>query len=74
MTVLCARQLRQQVRRQHPEFWKSARCVHARLDARLEPFEELGSKLGLPPEEREAFLDWYEKAFLEDVTPRGAPS
>jgi len=74
VTVLCARQLRGQVRRQHPDFWKSARPVRARLDDRLKPFDDLGEKLGLEPQEREDFLAWYEKAFLEDVTPREARS
>lgn len=74
VTVLCAKQLRDQIRRRHPEFWNGSRSVHARLDDRLRPFDDLGSRLGLEPHEREAFLAWYEKAFIEDVTPRESES
>lgn len=67
VTVLCARQLREQVRRQHPEFWRSAASVHGRLDGRLESFAGLEFRLGLKSEERDAFLEWYERSFLKDL-------
>jgi hypothetical protein len=73
VTLLCARQLIDRVRRDWPEFVHRRRQDASELEQRLEGIGEVRDHLDLgPPQERVAFLDWFERWFLTKA--EGEPS
>ena len=68
VTFLCARQVRDRVRREHRAFWRDCQAVRAKLEERLDRFPEIRAGLLKEDPEREAFLGWYEKAFLQQAS------
>ena len=64
VTFLCAKQIRDRLRREHLAFWRECRAVQANLDERLDRFPEIRAVILKEDPERESFLGWYEKAFL----------
>lgn len=73
VTFLCARQLREDVARAHPDFLGERLPQAARLDALLARLPEVRDAVAGALEEPDAFLAWYEEAFVKDARPpRGA--
>ena len=71
VTLLCAKQLRDDVVGRHRDFFKTRRKGLAALNRLLAQLPDLKNALPLPDDdERAAFLDWYESAFLR---PAGLP-
>lgn len=68
VTFLCARQIRDRVRREHRAFWKDCRAVQAKLEERLNRLPDIRAGLLQDDPERESFLAWYEKAFLQQAS------
>ena len=68
VTFLCAQQIRDRVRREHRTFWKDCRAVRAKLEERLDRLPDIRAGLLKDDPERESFLDWYEQAFLQQVS------
>ena len=65
VTLLCAKQLRDDVVGRHRAFFKTRRKGLTALDRLLAQLPDLKNALPLPDDdERTAFLDWYESAFL----------
>ena len=65
VTLLCARQLRDDVVGRYRDFFKTRRKGLAALDRLLAQLPDLKNALPLPDDDdRSAFLDWYESAFL----------
>ena len=65
VTLLCARQLRDDVVGRYREFFNTRGKGLAALDRLLAQLPDLKNALPLPEDdERSAFLDWYESAFL----------
>jgi len=74
VTFLCAKQLREEVGRQHRGFLKERKPQTARLDALLARLPEVRQQVAeLGFEEPDSFLSWYEDAFLAEArSPQGA--
>ena len=65
VTLLCARQLRDDVVGRNRDFFETRRKGLATLDRLLAQLTDLKNALPLPDDDdRSAFLDWYESAFL----------
>ena len=65
VTLLCARQLRDDVVGRYRDFFETRRKGLATLDRLLAQLPDLKNALPLPDDDdRAAFLDWYESAFL----------
>lgn len=75
VTFLCAKQVRRELARAHPAFFRSIRERLKPLDASLERTDELRSALvaaeGTVTTE---FLDWYESMFLKQLGGAGSES
>ena len=68
VTLLCARQLRDDVVGRYREFFKTRGKGLAALDRLLAQLPDLKNALPLPDDDdRLAFLDWYESAFLRQA-------
>ena len=75
VTFLCAKQLRDHLRREHPTFFASRRVHLGRLDALLKHLDDVRSDLPLDTAEGDVdFIQWYEKAFMKAVTKVGITS
>lgn len=68
VTLLCARQLLEHVRRHHGELWQHSQAVRGRLEHQLDKLTALRSSLGLDEAEAESFLAWFDKAFVDDIS------
>lgn len=70
VTVLCARQLCDQLARDYPDYWREhredAKALHARFDAAA---SIRGRIAGVGIEEADAFLEWFEHWFLRRAEP-----
>ena len=65
VTLLCAKQLRDDLFGRYRPFFKARKKGLAALDRLLTQLPDLKDALPLPDDDdREAFLDWYESAFL----------
>ena len=65
VTLLCAKQLRDDLFGRYRSFFKARKKGLAALDRLLTQLPDLKDALPLPDDDdREAFLDWYESAFL----------
>ena len=65
VTLLCAKQLRDDLFGRYRPFFKTRKKGLAALDRLLAQLPDLKDALPLPDDDdREAFLDWYESAFL----------
>ena len=65
VTLLCAKQLRDDLFGRYRPFFKARKKGLAALDRLLAQLPDLKDALPLPDDDdREAFLDWYESAFL----------
>ena len=65
VTLLCARQLRDDLVGRHRPFFRTRKKGLAALDCLLARLPDLKDALPLPhDDDRAAFLDWYESAFL----------
>ena len=72
VTFLCAKQLREHLRKRHREFFSSRRQHVAHLDTLLDHLDEVRSDLPLQTADADAeFIEWYEAAFLKAVTQVG---
>ena len=72
VTFLCAKQLRDRLRREYREFFSARKTHLAALDALLGRVEELRDELPLESTGADRdFLDWYEAAFLKQVSNVG---
>ena len=72
VTFLCAKQVRDHLRRRHREFFSSRRQPLAHLDALLDHLDEVRSDLPLDVADTDSeFIQWYEAAFLKAVTHVG---
>lgn len=70
VTVLCARQLVRQVERDAAEFQQAHRDRFRALRSQLTKAERVRDRLSFgTPEERAAFLDWFEPWFLARAKP-----
>ena len=69
LVLLCAKQLRHHVTREHKEFYRENRAVAARLDERLGRLEQVRATLALDGDDAEQFLDWYERSFVRTIAP-----
>lgn len=73
--VLCARQLTQWMRTEHPDYWEArasdARALTARLDAMANAHRDrvASSSADMPP-----FLDWFERWFMRRAKPAETPA
>lgn len=73
--VLCARQLTQWMRTEHPDYWEAraseARVLTARLDNMANALRDrvASSSADMPP-----FLDWFERWFMRRAKPAEAPA
>lgn len=68
LTFLCAQQLYTRIRKGHPDFWRENRDHALRLKEHLKYIPVARSQLPLEEdEENEAFLEWYERMFLEET-------
>lgn len=68
LTFLCARQLRDRLRKSYREFWKDHRDSIEVLDRLVVQLPQLRKKLPLGTEPEDvAFLDWYERMFLREA-------
>lgn len=75
VTFLCAKQVRDHLRRGHRKFFASRRSHLARLDALLNHLDDVRSDLPLDTADADAeFIQWYEAAFLKAVTQVGITS
>ena len=74
VTLLCAKQLRDNVVGRYREFFRARRKGLAALDRQLARLPDLKNALPLPDDdERAGFLDWYESAFLRPARLPGEP-
>ena len=65
VTLLCARQLRDDLVKRHRPFFGTRKKGLAALDRLLARLPDLKDALPLPDDDdRATFLDWYESAFL----------
>ena len=72
VTFLCAKQLRDHLRKRHREFFSSRKKHVAHLDTLLDHLDEVRSDLPLETADADAeFIHWYEAAFLKAVTHVG---
>ena len=68
VTFLCAKQVRDQVRRKHRQFWKDYKNVAGQLDERLARLPGIRDSLLPDDPERDRFLEWYERMFMAEAT------
>ena len=72
VTLLCARQLRDNVVGRYRDFFNTRRQGLAALDGLLAQLPDLKNALPLPDDDdRSDFLDWYESAFLRPASLPG---
>ena len=70
--LLCARQLIQELRRDHAEFWREHGPDAKRLQEQLDTAQGLRARLmEVDPFEMPSFLDWFERWFLQRARPVG---
>lgn len=74
VTVLCAKQLCDDVAREHGPFWKAPENGADELLAVLEERHELRTRLAQQSEEMPSFLDWFDTEFLRRAKPLEAAS
>jgi hypothetical protein len=77
MTLLCARQVLGRVRSRYPEFCQANRSRVRRLEELLGKTRTVREKFEFgQTEEREQFLDWYERMFFKEfpVLSEGRPA
>lgn len=68
--VLCALQLVQELRRENSEFWREHALDGKRLQEQLGLTQSLRERLiARDPVEMPAFLDWFDRWFLQRATP-----
>jgi hypothetical protein len=68
--ALCARQLVQELRREQAEFWKEHKDDAAGLQERLDAALAVrGQLIARDPETMPAFLDWFDRWFLNRAAP-----
>jgi len=67
--LLCAKQLRDRVKREYREFYRDHRSVTTRLDERLGRLDQVRAELGLAGDDSQQFLDWYERSFVREIKP-----
>jgi hypothetical protein len=68
--LLSAQQLVQQLRRENIEFWREHALDSKRLQEQLRITEILrGHLISRDPVEMPAFLDWFDRWFLQRATP-----
>ena len=70
ITFLCARQLNDQLKKGHREFFRGRREQTGRLDSLLEHLSEIRNSLRESKDMRE-FMDWYEPIFLKGPVAEG---
>ena len=74
VTVLCARQLRDALVKEFPDFFAERARQVEELDRRLERLPMLRARLDLADvPKQQAFLEWYEDAFLTDLSAESRP-
>ena len=66
VTFLCARQLRDRVKAEFPEFWKTNLAQAKRLEDLLATIPQHRQHIEIDSGADE-FLDWYEKSFLGEI-------
>jgi hypothetical protein len=70
LIVLCAQQLVQELRRENSEFWREHALDGKRLQDQLSVAQSLREHLiARDPVEMPAFLDWFDRWFLQRATP-----
>ncbi len=70
LIVLCAQQLVQELRRENSEFWREHALDGKRLQDQLSVAQSLRERLiARDPVEMPAFLDWFDRWFLQRATP-----
>jgi hypothetical protein len=67
--ALCARQLRDELVRAYPEFWRAHAAEATKLDAAVLQAERVRSSLPAEDPSIPAFLDWFEGWFLKRAQP-----
>ena len=67
--LLCAKQLRDHVKRAHKEFCQQHIGVAERLDERLERLGQARGALALETDDADQFLAWYERSFVREIPP-----
>lgn len=67
VTFLCAKQLRVNLKRNHREFYAETKKAWPRLDAILDKIPEIRTGLLGDDNKEQAFLKWFEPAFLKDL-------
>lgn len=71
--LMCARQLCQELAREHAEFWSDHRRDTRALDASLSCSNEVRERLvAKAPETMPSFLDWFDRWFLKCAKPLNA--
>ena len=68
VTFLCAKQVRDRVRRKHRQFWKDYKKVAGQLDEQLARLPAIQDLLLPDDPERERFLEWYRRMFMAEAT------
>jgi hypothetical protein len=70
LVSLCARQLLQELGRDHVEFWRENRSDNERLQEQLQALAHIRARLiSRNPTEMPAFLDWFDHWFLKRALP-----
>jgi hypothetical protein len=70
LVALCARQLLQELGRDHADFWREHQIDTERLQEQLQAVARIRDCLiGRNPPEMAAFLDWFDQWFLKRATP-----
>jgi hypothetical protein len=68
--VMCAQQLVQELRREQGDFWREhasdGKCLQEQLGVAVSLRERL---IASDPAEMLAFLDWFDRWFLQRATP-----
>lgn len=68
VTFLCARQVCDEIRREHPQLWEEHPDGASRLDARLAALDIVRQRVPVAPADAQrGFLEWYETAFLRRI-------
>lgn len=69
VVLLCARQLCNELARDHPDYWKTRREDVDGLEADLDRSAEIRARLAAKSAGMPAFLDWFDMWFLKRAQP-----
>ncbi len=68
--LLCARQLCQEIKRDHPEYWRNHRLDAVEIEGQLSHASEIRARIAeADPTNLSGFLDWFDGWFLRRAQP-----